>query len=297
MLSSQTKAYEGKENYIFISYAHKDSSRVFPIMEELFSRGYRLWYDEGIAPGSEWPEDIAQHLNGAAMVIAFVSANSMASVNCRREINFALSKEKPFLSVVLEPTEMPLGMELQLSAQQSVLRHNYTSEAAFLEKICACPGLSQCQQESIPASPVMDAATPQGNVPVRKHNRRGIVMGCAALIVAVVIGIILFAGGGSGDKTKGKETITVYAQLPDTWKAGYCWAWGESGDVYDAWPGGAMEADGDWYTIELPDWASGVVISNGQNQTEDIPLREDTDLWVIVGEEYYDCFYEDPTKE
>ena len=45
--------YEGKEPYIFISYAHKDSDRVFPILEELDRRGYRVWYDDGIAPGSE----------------------------------------------------------------------------------------------------------------------------------------------------------------------------------------------------------------------------------------------------
>ena len=82
-------AYEGKENYIFISYSHKDTEKVLPIMKKLHDLGCRIWYDEGIAPGSEWPEDIAQHLNNSSMVIAFVSPNSMASVNCRREINFA----------------------------------------------------------------------------------------------------------------------------------------------------------------------------------------------------------------
>ena len=152
MANLKITAYEGTENYIFISYAHKDAAKVFPVMEQLYRRGYRIWYDDGIAPGSEWPEDIARHLNSSAMVIAFVSPNSMASVNCRREINFALSKEKPFLSVVMEPTEMPLGMELQLSAQQSVLRHNYREEEAFLEKICACPGLAPCKGTLVPIS-------------------------------------------------------------------------------------------------------------------------------------------------
>jgi len=118
MQSNAITAYEGPENYIFISYAHKDTEKVLPILETLCSRGYRIWYDDGITPGSEWPEDIAQHLNGCAMAIAFVSPNSMASVNCRREINFALSRQKPFPSVVLAPTEMPQGMELQLSPQQ-----------------------------------------------------------------------------------------------------------------------------------------------------------------------------------
>ena len=144
MAKYQIEAYTGTENYIFVSYAHKDSDKVYPILKKLNRRGYRVWYDEGIAPGSEWSENIALHLNKCAIVLAFVTPNFMASVNCRREINFALSKQKPFLSVVLEPTEMPLGMELQLSAQQSVLRYNYATEEQFIEKICACPEMDNC---------------------------------------------------------------------------------------------------------------------------------------------------------
>ena len=141
-------AYEGSEPYIFVSYAHRDGERVFEVLDELDQRGYRLWYDDGIAPGSEWPEDIAQHLDGAALVMAFVTNNSMASRNCRREINFSLSREKPFLSVVLEPTEMPLGMEMQLSAQQSIIRYNYDSWDAFMNKVLLCPDLAPCKRSA-----------------------------------------------------------------------------------------------------------------------------------------------------
>ncbi len=137
--------YEGSEAYIFISYAHKDSDRVFQIVNELAAQGYRIWYDEGIAPGSEWPENIAQHLNAAGMVMAFLSPNAVASPHCRREINFALSKRKPFLSVVLEKTEMPLGMEMQLSAQQSIPRYNYAAWDEFIDKILKCPAIEPCR--------------------------------------------------------------------------------------------------------------------------------------------------------
>lgn len=143
----ELKAYEGPEKYIFVSYAHKDSDDVLKILSRLTERGYRIWYDEGIAPGSEWPENIARHLDASATVLAFISPRSVASPNCRREITFALSRQKPFLSVVLSQTEMPLGMELQLSAQQSVLRYNFKTEEAFLDKICACPDLKPCRKE------------------------------------------------------------------------------------------------------------------------------------------------------
>lgn len=46
-------AYKGKEKYIFVSYAHKDSAKVLPIIENMQHAGYRIWYDTGIKAGTE----------------------------------------------------------------------------------------------------------------------------------------------------------------------------------------------------------------------------------------------------
>ena len=78
--------YEGREPYIFVSYAHRDSGTVLPVVSGLFEDKYRVWYDEGIAPGSEWPHNIAVHLENADTVAAFLSENSAASINCENEI-------------------------------------------------------------------------------------------------------------------------------------------------------------------------------------------------------------------
>ena len=139
-------AYEGKEPYIFVSYAHKDSPAVFHIVEQLNARGYRIWYDEGIEPGSEWPEYIANHLLRAEMVLSILSPNAVNSVNCRREINFALSKNKPVLTIHMEEMELPVGLELQLSSQQSVLYYTYDSEERFLDKVETCQYLRPCKR-------------------------------------------------------------------------------------------------------------------------------------------------------
>ena len=37
--------------YIFISYAHKDSGKVYEIIRNLEDSGYNVWYDGGIDPG------------------------------------------------------------------------------------------------------------------------------------------------------------------------------------------------------------------------------------------------------
>ena len=82
----RVRAYEGNKSYIFVSYAHKDSAIVLPVIEQLYNNKYRVWYDEGITPGSEWPHNIATHLENADTVIIFVSDNSLASINCENEV-------------------------------------------------------------------------------------------------------------------------------------------------------------------------------------------------------------------
>ncbi len=204
--------YEGKKPYIFVSYAHKDSDRVFPILEELNRRGYRVWYDDGIAPGSEWPENIAQHLDGCSLTLAFISPSSIASANCRREVTFALSKRKPFLGILLQPTEMSLGMEMQLSAQQCIMKYTYATEEAFYEKVCSCPDLAPCLGQPVPAAKPAPAPAepakpapapvpkPQPQQPGKPLDKKliGIIAGVAAALVLVLV--LATALGGKGDE-------------------------------------------------------------------------------------------------
>ena len=55
--------YAGKEKYIFISYSHRDTYQAFEIITRLKKNGYRVWFDGGIDPGTEWDENIAFHIN------------------------------------------------------------------------------------------------------------------------------------------------------------------------------------------------------------------------------------------
>jgi len=144
MKRCSVKPYEGDENYIFISYCHKDRRFVYPVIECLNVVGYRVWFDEGINPGTEWPEIIANHLNACAVCIAFISENAARSHNCRREINFALLKKKPFLSIFLEDVQLSLGMEMQLSAMQSILKFSYAKRNEFFNAIINTQILKQC---------------------------------------------------------------------------------------------------------------------------------------------------------
>ena len=121
-------AYEGDEPYIFISYAHKDRRLVFPEIEKFHNEGYPIWYDDGLTPGQEWDDEIAIALKNCSLLIAFISENSMASLNVQDEIKLALNDEIEVVPIYLEKTELPPGLELRLSNKHAILKYLATEE-------------------------------------------------------------------------------------------------------------------------------------------------------------------------
>jgi hypothetical protein len=122
------EAYRGTGPYIFVSYAHKDSGQVFPIIAEFHQAGFPVWYDEGIDPGNEWPEEIAKALLNCSLFIVFISSSAAESKNVVREINYALTKNKPFIHIWLEDTTLNPGLEMQISSNQGIMRFRMEPE-------------------------------------------------------------------------------------------------------------------------------------------------------------------------
>ena len=144
--------YEGNQEFIFFSYCHADASAVYPIIERLTIEGFRVWYDNGIHPGDDWPEVIATHLSNAKVCVAAISKASAESHNCRNEVSFAVANNKPFLSIVIEDFPMPLGMQLQLSSSNYVKKTDYAPET-FYRKLLAAPTIAACRMPGASAAP------------------------------------------------------------------------------------------------------------------------------------------------
>ena len=128
------EAYHGAEPYIFVAYAHKDKAIVYPEIARLHALGYRIWYDEGIAPATDWPENVAEALDGCAYFIVFISPHAVASRNVCNEIHFALESRKPCLPVYLEKTPLTPGLKLCMGTIQAVYRWNI-SEQQYQRKL------------------------------------------------------------------------------------------------------------------------------------------------------------------
>ena len=150
--------YQGKEPYVFISYAHRDMDAVYSIISDLIGKGMRIWFDEGIDPGTEWDDNIAAHVQGCDSMIAFISASYLDSDNCRDELNYARDLKKDRLLVYLEPVELPAGMAMRMNRIQAVNRYNYDRPEDFQSKLMRCQflvrsisGKESEENEDVPA--------------------------------------------------------------------------------------------------------------------------------------------------
>ncbi len=111
-------AYEGKEPYVFVSYSHKDMDSVIPLIATLKQKMCRIWYDEGLSPGESWNDSIAEHLKNCSQFIVFISPDSITSKYVMSEINYALSKDKNIVPIILKKTDLPAGLEMMLGTIQ-----------------------------------------------------------------------------------------------------------------------------------------------------------------------------------
>jgi TolB-like protein len=127
-------AYQGSKSFVFVCYSHADQDAIFPEIAWLNEQGINLWYDEGISPGVEWSQALADAIERCERVLFYVSPSSVSSEHCRREISFAQSKGHPVLVVHLEDTDLPGSLELSLSNRQALFRH-HQDETSYRAKL------------------------------------------------------------------------------------------------------------------------------------------------------------------
>ena len=121
-------AYRGSEPYLFVSYAHDDKDIVFAEIKRCNEPGVHVWYDEGISPGNEWTDEIADALEKCSLFVVMITPTSAPRKNVLNEINFALDEDKPFLAIHLEETELKGGLKLRIGSTQAILKYNMTDE-------------------------------------------------------------------------------------------------------------------------------------------------------------------------
>lgn len=144
-MTARPIAYRGHDPYIFISYAHADSQRVYPLLQGLQSRGLRVWYDEGLEVGSHWDEAISQHLSGCTCVICFVTTAFLMSENCLDEIHFAKELGKDPMIVYLDDLTLPLPFQFRYGRLHALRLSQSGSVDMLLEELSRSEALQRCR--------------------------------------------------------------------------------------------------------------------------------------------------------
>jgi hypothetical protein len=148
-------AYTGDEPYIFVSYAHEDAELVYPEIQWLKDQGFNIWYDEGISPGSEWHQELADRLDGSSLFLYFITPRSADSLHCEREVHYAIDNEMRLLAVHLEETQLPSGINLSLGNMQAIMRHELSE---FDYRVKLIKGTSDHIQRGVASASVPSTA-------------------------------------------------------------------------------------------------------------------------------------------
>ena len=109
MEDKRSVPYYGGKKYIFLSYAHQNREQAFSFVYRLQRDEFRVWYDEGIDPGTEWADNIAEKIENSNCFLALISKEYIQSENCRDELSYAHENGIKTLLVFIEDVELPIS--------------------------------------------------------------------------------------------------------------------------------------------------------------------------------------------
>ncbi len=109
------EAYTGDEPFLFVSYSHRDTELVFPILDALHDKKYRLWYDESCETGNDFRDELRTRIERCEAVLLFVSESSMLSPFCGMEIIVARENGKRLYPIYLDEADVPPSFQILLA--------------------------------------------------------------------------------------------------------------------------------------------------------------------------------------
>ena len=103
---------------VFVSYSQPDRSPAFELVAQLEARGIKVWVaPRDIAPSAEWAAEIIEAIGASKIMVLVFSEASNGSPQVRREVERAVHRQVPILTVRIEEALPTKSMEYFLSAQ------------------------------------------------------------------------------------------------------------------------------------------------------------------------------------
>ena len=103
---------------VFVSYSQPDRSQAFEIVSQLEAHDIKVWVaPRDIAPSAEWAAEIIEAIGASKIMVLVFSGASNSSPQVRREVERAVHRQVPILTVRIEEALPTKSMEYFLSAQ------------------------------------------------------------------------------------------------------------------------------------------------------------------------------------
>lgn len=215
------KPYEGNEKYIFVSYNHDDSEKVYDIITEFHHRGYRIWHDKGIPLGDSFLEHLAMREKECSVVFSFLSPAYFESQYCMQELKFAVTNGKPIIPIMLEEFELPTSGDFMMGVINRIYLSWFDSIEEFADQLAEAGAkyLDPCKakpdgtppvQPTPPVSPPRPGQTTKpGGDP---KNKTWIIAAAVAVVLGILTAVLL-------PKLLKQEEKPETAETPETTEA------------------------------------------------------------------------------
>lgn len=176
---------------VFVSYAVVDSAIQARLVDALRRQQHSVWFDGLLANrgGQRWWDDICEQIRTAELFVFALSENSLKSVACQREYEYAHALHKRILPVKIADFNYKIDLPQALSELQIV---DFTNGATSLaHSIANLPDARQMPDPPpdippVPVLPVQEFAnelrmTPYGELDVKRQQE--ILMGLEMLLL------------------------------------------------------------------------------------------------------------------
>ncbi len=223
-----------RASIFFLSYSREDAERIRGIASELHKAGLPIWYDDGLIPGSQWENEILNHVISSRITVFFLSKDLFmrSKTYMHDEFQFAVDYRKPTLCIWLDDiakmdcTSLPQDMYLwwkELKKIHSIevfhLKKDTEKAREILDGVCrrdsgfrkyrkdaqneTASSVSQPEPENKPvaAAKSKQKKQKQGAKAMSVRRKPIIITVAAVLVVAIVAGI--WAVNATKEKTGG----------------------------------------------------------------------------------------------
>lgn len=108
--------YAGSDPYLYFCFAERDRETVFPLLEQLFLRGCRIWYSPENTADIGKLNHQQERINNASLVVAYLSENARIDERIKASLLYC-QQTKPVICIDTDDGDNELVFGLTASAR------------------------------------------------------------------------------------------------------------------------------------------------------------------------------------